>query len=145
MAQDSSGPAEKSRLGRRRGILQGFLDRRQQAWDRVYELEEKAAQFGAPDLNQLTELLEAGEGAARRQREAAAAEARRARRRMVLRFELPLALMGVAVLLAIAALNYLWLSAVDVDYIESYLRGGFQVALLLPSWATRSALIADRA
>lgn len=132
--------------GWRRRVLQGFVDRRQQAWDRVYELEEKAeAPFDfkrtAADLKRSIEVLKAGDAdglrrlaeqseQTRRQQEQARVEAPRARRRVMLRFELPFAVLGVVVLLTIAALNYLWLGALGVDYLDSYLRDGFQVALL---------------
>jgi len=61
---------------------------------------------------------------------------------------LPLAAVGLVVLLAIAAFNYLWLGALGVDYIDSYLQDGFQAALLFTivgyaiSLDTRRGLIA---
>jgi hypothetical protein len=141
------------RSGGRPGAVKAIFDRRQQAWDRVYELEQRAEDppdlgRAAADARQALDLLKAGDADGlrrmaeqseqtrlqleqdRRQPEQARAEAPRARRRLMLRFELPFALSGVGVLLAIAALNYLWRQALGVDYLESYLRDGFQVALL---------------
>jgi hypothetical protein len=146
--------------GWRRRVLQGFFERRQQAWDRVYELEEKAEappdfKRTTADLERSIEVLKAGDPdglrrlaeqseqtrrqqeqtrtqqeQARTQQEQARAEAPRARRRVMLRFELPFAVLGIVLLLTIAALNYLWLGALAVDYFDFYLRDGFQVALL---------------
>ena len=108
---------ENRRSSRRQAILQGFFDRRKQAWERVFELEERAgpARFADRDFKRVTELLKEGDAAGlrrlqeqweepRRKQEEAAAEAARARRRVMLRFELPFALMGLVTLLAIAAL-----------------------------------------
>jgi hypothetical protein len=141
--EESSGPADSSRSGPWRGIVQGFFHRRQEAWQRVHELEERAgaAPFAVPDFKRVNELLKASDAAGlrrlneqweqtRKQREGAVAEAPWARRRVMLRFELPFAVIGLVILLAIAALNYLWLRALGVDYVDSYLRDGFQVALL---------------
>jgi hypothetical protein len=162
-AEQSSAPAESGRSSRSRSVLKAFFDRRQHAWDRVHELEERAE---APNfkraneaLKQALELAKANDVAGlrrlneeqeqnRQEQERVVAEAAKARRRLMLRIELPLAAIGLAVLLVIAAFNSLWLGALDVDYIDSYLQDGFQVSLLftvvgyLISLDTRKGLIA---
>ena len=105
--------------GWRRRVLQGFFERRQQAWDRVYDLEEKAEappdfKRTTADLKRSIEVLKAGDPdglrrlaeqseqtrrqqeQTRRQQEQARAEAPRARRRVMLRFELPFAVLGLS-------------------------------------------------
>jgi hypothetical protein len=56
--------------------------------------------------------------------------ARSARRRYLLRFALPRELLGLAVLLALAALNVLWFSLAGGDYFEWFLDNGALVALV---------------
>jgi hypothetical protein len=130
------GPAEDSRSGRLRDVLGVFLDRRHQAWERIHALEEFRDSPAVPDPDRVVREardlagLERLWGAAGREREEAGAEAHRARRRAMLRFELPIAVMGLVALGALAALNYLWLGALGVDYFDSYLQDGFQVALV---------------
>jgi hypothetical protein len=48
----------------------------------------------------------------------------------MLRFELPVVLVGLAILAALVAINVLWFSALDANYFEWYLSAGFAVALL---------------
>jgi hypothetical protein len=133
---EPSAPAEDSRSGRLPSALGGFLDRRHQAWERIHALEEIRDSPAGPDADRVVREardlagMERLWGAARAERNAAGVEAHRARRRAMLRFELPIAVMGLVVLGALAALNYLWLGALGVDYFESYLRDGFQVALV---------------
>ena len=127
--------------------LREFGNRRQRAWERVRELEEEAAaserDFGrtAPWLKRLLEADKAGDvegmsGAqreaeqARAEQQAAVIEAPEARRRAMLRYELPDAVAGLAVIAAVVAINSVWLRAVGVDYIGFYLENGFLVALL---------------
>jgi hypothetical protein len=121
------------------GIFQVFGDRRERAWERVYELEEKRDPRGAiPDPKRVEELHEGPDIAAltrlwetaREEHEAAVVEAPRARRRAMLRFELPVAATGLVILAALAAINYLWLGALGVDYFDSYLESGFLVSLV---------------
>lgn len=142
--QDEPGAASKGRtIGWR---LREFGNGRQRAWERVRELEEEAASdrdFGATAsrLGRLVEAAKAGdvEGMysaqkeaeqARAEQQAAVTEARKARRRAMLRYELPDALMGLAAIGAIVTINLLWLGAMGVDYVGLYLQDGFQVALL---------------
>jgi hypothetical protein len=117
-------------------------DRRERAWQRVRELEERAARLvPLPDAGRMKELIEAGDVEALRrlteeleqaneEREAAIVEAPKARRRAMLQFELPVVLQGLLILAAVSAINSLWLKALGVDYFESYLQSGFLVSLL---------------
>jgi hypothetical protein len=123
-------------------MLHGFSHRRQQAWDRIYELEERAeTPVPPPDPARLMARVAAGDADAIRhtsaerqqaqdERRAAIVEAPRARRRAMLQFELPTAVTGWLILAAIPAINALWLAALGVDYFDSYLQSGFLVALL---------------
>ena len=123
-------------------MLHGFYHRRQQAWDRIYELEERAeTAVPPPDPARMMTLIQAGDAdpighttaerqQAQDERRAAIVEAPRARRRAMLQFELPTALPGWLILAAIPAINALWLAALGVDYFEWYLQSGFLVALL---------------
>jgi len=137
-------PSDASRSGNRpiRAALESFYERRDRAWERVHQLEQKqswAATQAAVDrekeavaahdqkalkraAEQLHEALE--------ERQAAVIEAPKARRRAMLKFELPLAVSGWVILAAAAAINSLWLAALGVDYLHSYLQSGFLVALL---------------
>jgi hypothetical protein len=56
--------------------------------------------------------------------------ARSARRRYLLRFGLPRELLGLAVLVALAALNVLWFSLAGDDYFDWFLDNGALVALV---------------
>jgi hypothetical protein len=129
--------------------LDAFEDRRRQAWERVHELEERSAPAGAlSDVERQKELLEAHdfEGLTRlferthAEHESAVVEAPRARRRAMVRFELPVALTGLAILAAVPAINALWLSALDVDYFGTYLEDGFAISLLFGVVAAAVAL-----
>src|SRR4051794_6807806 len=56
--------------------------------------------------------------------------ARAARRRYLLRYAAPRELLGLAVLLALAAVNALWFSAAGSDYLQWFLDNGALVALV---------------
>jgi hypothetical protein len=140
-----------------RALLAAFDDRANRAWARVRELEEEASamppiagglrrllelQRRLPELDKAgdvegvhrvqeeVERIQAEDKRIHAEHEAAVVEAPRARRRAMLRFELPRAVAGWAFLAAVAAVNALWLGALGVDYIGLYLQEGFQVALL---------------
>lgn len=86
---------------------------------------ERAQAGDSEALRRLDEQLEQAE-----QRDAANVEAPRARRRAMLQFELPVAVQGLLIIAAISAINSVWLKALGVDYLDSYLQSGFLVALL---------------
>jgi hypothetical protein len=74
------------------------------AWERVLELEERGA--------------------------LASVEARRARRRYLLRYGLPGAVVGLVILAALAAINFLWFAAVGSNYLGWYLANGATIAFV---------------
>jgi hypothetical protein len=99
----------ESDLGRPWVPFEPFFERRDQAWEQVRELEERAAS---------------------EESEAAWIAASKDRRRARLRFDLPVALAGLAVLATVTTIDFLLFRALGANYFDWYLHSGFVILLL---------------